>query len=235
MGSRSGPLVSRSGPMPSLAGPVLLAVLLVLAGCAGAPAADPATPESETTTTTPATSAATSSATTSEATSSGGTTTTTTYAGLTTIDADDLSPSERELLRRAVENGSVTVTRANLSDQLTPDTDGWTVRYRGTRYELSWQYEGLRGEYHLDDATRVNASAVEPSDGVIAYENLTADARQLFDAARSGNDTGSYGARAFPDQLRDNRYVTYDGEYYGLHLHVGDYVVLRLTVTEVSS
>lgn len=231
-------MVSRSDSMASSAGPLMFAVLLILAGCAGAPAADPATtPEGDTTTTssTSITTTATSSATASDTTPSSEPTTTTASLGRTTIDADDLSRSERQLLREAVENGSVTVTRANLSDKLTPDTDGWTVRYRGTRYELSWQYEGFRGEYDLDGATEVNASAVEASDGVVAYENLTTDAQELFDVARSGNDTGSYGPNAFPDQLQNNRYVTYDGDHYALEIAVGDYVVYRLSVTVIDS
>jgi hypothetical protein len=236
-------MVARSDSSVFRLRPALIAVLLVLAGCSGAPGDPATTPESDTTTATASTStfstanpSATESAEpTSDATPSDATTATTTGTELTTLDAEDLSQSERDLLRQGVENGSVTVTRVNLSDQLTPDTDGWTVRYRGSRYELSWQYEGLRGEYHLDGATEVNTSAVEASDGVVASENLTADARELFDAARSGNETDSYGARAFPDQLRDNRYVTYEGEHYALEIVVGDYVVYRLSVTAVGS
>lgn len=201
-------------------GPLCLAALLVLAGCSGSPA-----PEDAGTTT------ATTVSTTSDLTSLPSTTTTV----RTALDAGELSAADRDLLRRAVENGSVRATRSNLTGRLTPETDGWRVRYRGTAYELSWQREGLRGVYHLDDATRVNASAAESADGVVAYENLTADARQLFDAARSGAESGTRGREAFPDQLRDHRYVTDDGDYYELRVTVGDYIVYRLSLTTVES
>lgn len=218
--------------MVSHSGSLCVAVLLILAGCSGTPAPEAGTTATPTTATTTATATA---ATTAKATSATTTTSSTARATRADLDAEDLSASERELLRRAVENGSVTVSRWNLSGRLTPETDGWEVRYRGTLYELSWRHEGIRGEYHLENASVVNASAVEASHGAISYENLTPEARELFDVARSGNDTDSYGAKAFPDQLREHGYVIYDGDYYELRMTVGDYVVYRLSVTEIGS
>lgn len=223
-------------------GPLCVAALLVLAGCSGIPGAETPTaetPEHETTastvggTTNP--DASTSDATALDATTTASTPSSTTRVPRANLDAKDLSRSDRELLRRAVENGSIRVTRANLSGDLTPDTDGWEVRYRGALYRLSWERTGLRGEYHLESARVVNDSAVDGSRDAIAYDNLTAEARELFDAARSGNDTDSYGADAFPDQLREHGYVIHDGDYYELRVTVGDYVLYRLTVTEIES
>lgn len=215
--------------MVSRFAPLCLVALLVLAGCTGSFSSEAGTTQ------TPVTEMPTATATTTDDTTTTVASSTTTRPAHATLDADDLSEFERELLRRAVENGSVEVTRSNLTRELTPDKDGWYARLDGELYELSLQPDGFRGVYRLGNATVVNASAVDSSDGVVAYENLTPDARGLFDAARSGERTETHGAKAFPDQLRDNRYVTYEGEYYALRLIVGDYVVYRLSVTEVES
>ncbi|NEU55545.1 hypothetical protein [Halorussus sp. MSC15.2] len=215
--------------MPLRVSSVCLAVLLVLAGCSGSPPPDAAS------TTTADPTAGTAATAESPTTRDASTASTTTLPTRATLSAADLSASERDLLRRAVENESVRVTRSNLTGELTPDTDGWYARYRGTLYELSWERGGFYGEYHLGNATVVNASSVESSDGVVAYENLTADARELFEAARAKEDVEGYGAEAFPDQLRSNRYVTYEGEYYELRLAVADYVAYRLSVEDVES
>lgn len=215
-------MVSRFAPLP-------LVLLLVLAGCTGS-----VSPEAGTTPTS-AVETTTATATTEDTTTMPVVSSTTTRPAHATLDDDDLSAFERELLRRAVENGSVRVTRSNLTGQLTPEKDGWYARLDDTLYELSWHPDGFRGVYSLGNATVVNVSAVDSSDDVVAYEDLTPDARDLFDAARSGAATETYGAKAFPDQLRDNSYVTYEGEYYALRLTVGDYLVYRLSVAEVES
>lgn len=215
--------------MVSRFAPLCLAVLLILAGCTGSFSSETGTTES------PATETTTATATTTDDTTATVASSTTARPAHATLDADDLSAFERELLRQAVENGSVEVTRSNLTGQLTPGKDGWYARLDGELYELSLQPEGFHGVYSLGNATVVNASAVDSSDDVVAYGNLTSDARDLFDAARSGEGTETYGAKAFPDQLRDNSYVTYEGEHYALRLAVGDYVVYRLSVTEVES
>ena len=216
--------------MVSRAGPLCLAFVLVLAGCAGvsSPGSEPATTD---TTETAAPTATNDTA--DPPTVADGPATTTSVPP--TLEFEALSAVDRELLRRAVENGSVRVTRSNASGRVTPETDGWRVRYRGTLYRLSWQYGGFYGEYRLHDATEVNASTVEPSTGVVAYGNLTPDARRLFDAARSGNESETYAPDAFPDQLRNNGYVTRGGDYYALEVMVGDYIVYRLSLVEVES
>lgn len=213
-------------------GPVCLAVLLVLAGCTGSPSAESGVTETTATATTTVT-PTTATRVTPDATTTANPTRTERPANAT-LDADELSAADRELLRRAVENGSVRVTRSNLTGRLTPDRDHRYARFDGTLYELSWQYGGFYGKYGLQNATRIRPSTVEPSDEVVAYENLTADARRLFDAARSGNESEMYGPDAFPDRLRSD-YVTDDGDYYALEVVVGDYIVYRLSVTEVES
>ncbi|MFC4450923.1 hypothetical protein [Halorussus aquaticus] len=217
-------------------GSVCLAVLLVLAGCSGSspPGAESAA-TADPTTRTAVTAESTATPDTPTATRDLSAASTTTLPTRATLSAADLSASERDLLRRAVENESVRVMRSNLTGELTPDTDGWYARYRGTLYELSWERGGFYGEYHLGNATVVNASSVESSDGVVAYENLTADARDLFEAARAKAEIEGYGVKAFPDQLRSNRYVTYEGDYYELRLAVADYIFYRLSVEEVES
>lgn len=216
--------------MVSRAGPCCLALVLILAGCAGvgSPGSDP-TPTDTTETAAPT--AAT--ATVDTPTVSDGPATTTPVPP--TLESAELTAADRELLRRAVENGSVRVRRANASGRVTPETDGWRVRYRGTLYRLSWRYDGLYGEYQLYDVTEVNASAVDPSTGVVAYANLTPDARRLFDAARAGDGSELSAADAFPDQLRNNGYVTRGGDYYELQVMVGDSIVYRLSLAEIES
>ncbi|WP_435176724.1 hypothetical protein [Halorussus sp. AFM4] len=210
------------------AGPLCLALALVLAGCAGV------APGGEQTTTDP-TETATPTATTATVDASTVADGPATTAMPPTLESAALSAVDRELLGRAVGNDSVRVTRTNATGRVTPETDGWRVRYRGTLYRLSWQYGGLYGEYRLHDATEVNASTVDPSTGVVAYANLTPDARRLFDAALAGNESELSAPGAFPDQLRDNGYVTRGGDYYALEVAVADHVVYRLSLVEVES
>lgn len=216
--------------MVSRVASLCFAVLLLLAGCAGTqPSAVGTSDSNAETTTTPTPEPTTTTATTT--TNRAGTTTSPTHA---TLDAEELSISDHELLGQAVENGSVQV-RPNRSGRLTPDTDGWHARYGGTLYELSWQPAGFRGEYHLESVTKVNSSAVDSAGGGIAYTNLSADARQLFDLARAGNESEGRGAELFPDQFREYAYVKDNGDYYALEIVVGDFIVYRLSVTEVES
>jgi len=214
--------------MSPRASSVCLAVLLILAGCTGSFSLMDETTTDTTTTETTQTSDATTTATTVTA-------STTTLHARTTLSPEDLTAADRDLLGRAIENRPVTVWRLNRTGELTPDTDGWHVRYRGMRYELSWERQGLRGKYAVESVTSVNASAVESSRGVVAYENLTADAREMFEAVQSGDETDEYGPGAFPDQFREYGYVAYDGKYYDLEVSVGDYVVYRFSVEAVES
>lgn len=216
--------------MVSRAGPCCLAVVLLLAGCAGVgfPGSD-ATPTVTTGTPTPtATTAAVDTSTVADDPA-------TTTPVPRTLESGELTPADRELLRRAVESGSVRVRRTDASGRVTPETDGWRVRYRGTLYRLSWQNDGLYGEYELHDVAEVNASAVDASTGVVAYANLTPDARRLFDAARAGNESEMDTSNAFPDRLRDNGYVRRGGDYYALEVAVADRIVYRLSLVEVES
>jgi hypothetical protein len=87
----------------------------------------------------------------------------------------------------------------------------------------------------LENATVVNSSTVESESGVVAYGNLTADARRLFDAARSGTESEGYSQATFPNQFLNHGYVKYDGDYYALEVEVGDYIVYRLSLTPVES
>jgi len=212
--------------MVSRFAPLSLVLLLVLAGCTGSVSPEAGTtPTSVTETTT----------TTDDATATPTASSTTAGPAHATLDAADLTAFEREVLGRAVETGSVRVAQSNLTGQLTPDTDGWYVRFDGTLYEMSWQYDGFYGRYYLENATEVPASSVDSSDSVVAYENVTADARDLFDAARSGEESEAYDHDDFPDQFRENSYVRYGGDYYALEVVVADYIVYRISVSEVES
>ena len=205
--------------------PLCLAVLLVLAGCAGSPSPDATTtgpPATETTATPVITTTTVDSP-----------PTTTTISRAKILDYQNLQPHAQQTLRNAIENDSTTVTRSNLSGKLSPEKDGWYVRYRGERYRISLERRGLRGEYRLENATRVNASAVEDRTAVVTYRNLSARAQQLFDTVRTGGDTDTLRAN-FPSQLRTNRYVTYQGEYYELRTIVGDYITYRLVLVKVN-
>ncbi len=97
---------------------------------------------------------------------------------------------------------------------------------------MSWEYQGFRGEYQLRNATKVNASAIDDASAAIEYRNLSAHAQRMFDTARMGGETETYGAN-FPNQFRNNRYVKYHGEYYELRTVVGDYVTYQLSLKKV--
>jgi hypothetical protein len=216
--------------MVSRFAPLSLVLLLVLAGCTGS-----VSPEAGTTPTSVTETTTTTATTTNDATATPTASSTTTRPAHATLDAADLTAFEREVLGRAVETGSVRVAQSNLTGQLTPDKDGWYVRFDGTLYKMSWQYGGFYGRYYLENATEVPASSVDSSDSVVAYENVTADARDLFDAARSGEESEAYDHDDFPDQFRENSYVRYGGDYYALEVVVADYIVYRISVLEVES
>lgn len=204
---------------------VCIAALLVLAGCAGSPSPEATISEK------PTTEITTDSVTATTTTSSTPTTTTISQAKI--LDYQNLGNKTQQALREALENGSVTVTRSSLSGKLSPDKDGWYVRHQGELYEMSWEHQGLRGEYQLRNATKVNASEINDTTAVIEYRNLSANAQQMFDTVRVGGETETYGANAFPNQFQNNRYVKYQGEYYELRVVVGDYITYRLSLREV--
>lgn len=205
--------------------PLCVVVLLLLSGCAGSPSPDAKT------TTTPLTDTTANPL--SETTTSASTPTTTTILQAMILDYHDLEEPTQQTLQEVIENGSMTITRANLTGELSTDKDGWYVRHRGKLYKISLKYRGFRGEYNLENATKINSSTIEDSTAVIEYRNLSEHAQQLFDVARTDGETRTYGAKAFPDQLQTNRYMKYQGEYYELRIVVGDYTTYRLSLKRV--
>jgi hypothetical protein len=145
-------------------------------------------------------------------------------------DYDTLSDTSQSHAKLAIEQGSVTAARDRFTDDFGPGADWSYLRYGGTIYELSWT-RGMVAEYRLGRLPQVNASEVEPADDTIEYRNLTTEARELFAAVRSGDQTQRLTSERFPDQLRHNRFVAYQDNYYRIVYYTVDVPVYTLTAT----
>lgn len=203
--------------MPSTRFPLALVALVVLAGCAGLSGAGGTSPTAEESTTTPGLAESQ----------------TTTVPTPEAIDYRSLPNGTRQPVRKAVEDGSVTTDRMEL-DGLEPG-EPTRLRYEGTLYRLSWGHAGLRAEYTLHRVEPANASAVEPSDDVVAYENLSPAARRLFDDAMTGAPSEQYGPSGFPEELMRIDFVEYRGTHYRPLVVVADIPQVTIEAEPVDS
>ena len=139
----------------------------------------------------------------------------TTIAAADVVDYRDLPNGTKRLVRIALENGSVRRDYDEF-DGLSPapdDADEY-LRYDGTTYAIEWRRH-MRAEYDLESVEPTNDTEAVRNATVVAYENLSASGRRLFDRVRiEGAGSGAYDLEAFPDALRLNAYVAYEGRYY---------------------
>lgn len=131
----------------------------------------------------------------------------------------------------AIEHGEATALRTNLNDDLAPGMNWSTLQYQGTAYNVSWEFVGAVARYKLANGSRVNASEVENTSAVVAYNNLSERAQRLFTDAQAGNESAWYGSETFPDQFQDYRFVEYQGDYYRLLVYTGEFEQYRLSAT----
>lgn len=194
---------------------VALVAILLLSGCAGL---SPLDSESPTAATPPTTS----------------TGSPPTVASTTPLDGEhyvyeDLTGERKAFVDRILDDGSVRTARP--PDPFAPNERQY-VTYRDTRYVLAWEQRGLVAEYSLDLADPSSDAAIGANDSVVAYRNLSEDARRVFRAARNGT-RDAYRADAFPDDLRESDYVAFRGSYYGIGVVVADLIEWDVSLHEV--
>jgi hypothetical protein len=157
-------------------------------------------------------------------------TATTTIPEAAIRDYGSLSDTSQSHAKFAIEQGSLTAARDRFTDDFGPGAEWSHLRYDGTVYDLSWS-RGMVAEYRLARLPRVNASEVETTEDTIDYRNLTTEARELFTAVRSGDQTQWFTSERFPDQFRHNRFVAYQDNYYRIVYYTADVPVYTLTAT----
>jgi hypothetical protein len=201
--------------MPSTRTVIALVALLALAGCSGLAGPDGTSPTAGEPTTEPG--------------EPGPSPSTAPPSGV--VEYGDLPPETRRTFRSAVENGSVR-RDASAFEGLDPQEDEY-VRYDGTTYALDWQGTYLRAEYGLDSVERVNGTPKGSDASVVAYANLSATGKRLFDRAMNGSGSGAYGPDEFPDAFLEYRYVEYRGRHYRPLVVHADIPQYELRVQEV--
>jgi hypothetical protein len=196
-----------------------LALLVALAGCSGGPAASGTTDTSTSTTTVPTT----------DATTTGSPTTT--VPGPPVHSYETLHDSGA-VVRSAIENGSVAVTKGQLTGVLSPPSGIVSVRYQGTVYDVSWEREGLMATYELGRVPTVEPSEVDDSSAVVSYSELSGRAQQMFTDARTGNETRRYAKNDFPERFQSSDFVTYRDAYYRVVVFTSEHARYQVTATE---
>lgn len=203
--------------MPSTRLALVLAGLLLVAGCAGSPGPagtptlDAPTQSSER----PPTEART------------------TAPPTEVIHYADLPNETRRSVRMAIQNGSV-LRDSDDFDGLNP-RKRQRVRYRRTTYALAWDTMHMRAEYGLEEVERVNASSLRPGSTVVEYANLSERARRLFHRASNGSRPRAYGPEEFPKAYLKYGHVEYRGELYAVTYWVADIPQWELRVEPVEA
>ena len=196
-----------------------LVLLVALAGCSGGPAAS-GTADTSTSTTVPTT----------DATTTGSSTTT--IPGASVHSYETLHDSASAVVRSAIENGSVAVTKGQLTGVLSAPSGTAYVRYQGTVYDVSWEREGLMATYELGRVPMVETSEVDDSSTVVSYSELSGRAQQMFTDARTGNETRQYAKNDFPEQFWSSDFVTYQGNYHRVVVFTYEHARYQVTATE---
>lgn len=171
------------GCTPSTCIPLTLVGLMLVAGCTGisGPGGTGATPGSGTATPTLDPSPTESP--------------TTTAPAAEVTDYPEPPNETQRSVRAAIENGSV-VRDSDAFDGLDPREKQYD-RYDGTAYSLAWDTVHGRMEYAVNDVESVTASSPGSGAAVIAYLNLSATAKRLFDRAQIGSCPRMYGPEGF--------------------------------------
>lgn len=214
--------------MPRAACYILIALLVVLAGCAGFGGQPPT--ESTTTTTTQTTTTETpATTTTTQTTTMARTATTTTVPESSVVAYEALSSTEQRFFRELLGNDTDSQVAPppfglrNLSggEYVSLSSKGSVyVRYRGTLYEVSYRSIGFYGRY-TPEVWAVNRTVT--GQPVRAYENLSTRAQSVFRAGLAGEaPEHGYANEEFPRELLG--YVRYNGTLYRVVEVHADYV-----------
>ena len=215
---------------------LLVALLVVLAGCAAAPGGEMPDQRSETTTSLPTTGEPVSSPLTTSTTSSSDVPAGANEAN--TVAYAELSHVQRRAFDAATIDGArfFAETRYVEGDYFDPsvaepfETHEY-VRKDGTYYQLSYQSGPLYASYGIQ------ATEGQPTrnDTVVAYGNLSSLTR---DPVRWAIENGSYTVplgkwSTTPEDLSRADYVRYSGNHYRIGVVVGDWWVQVWTAEEV--
>lgn len=194
------------------------ALLVVMAGCAGAdtgqtgdktPSPPPSTPPPTTTTST------------STATTVTPPTTTGTTPAADVIAFGALPDRSQSLFLSARENGTVTATHLQ-GFVVEPFENHEYVRYRTQRYAVEARPDRLSISV-LTEISAVDRAAIPTESEAVAYSNLSDRGKEDFRDALQGSTRLRYrSGNPLPGYYSQPGYVRYRGEYYELRWATGD-------------
>lgn len=209
---------------------LVVALCLVLAGCAGT---------GEQTTDGPTSTDATTTDTTTDSTTDTTIDTTTTNGPSESeiADFDELDANARWLFMTALDDEGGTVETTNTtSNKFEPFVDNEYVRYEGDLYNVNWD-RNMIPETVVTEATATDDSELAENRSVVEYANLSERGQEDFLAILSGEELSvSYelGESPFPGEpIRGpTGYVLYEGTHYELSLASGHSFRYKLVVSE---
>ncbi|WP_416840765.1 hypothetical protein [Haloferax sp. DFSO52] len=135
----------------------------------------------------------------------------------TVVQYRDLSDEGKNVFEALLETDSLVGPKSDFP------TDIWTadyVEYEGTVYAIERDQTGdYIAEYSVHTEF-VNETAIEDDAAVIAFEELTPTAQDIFEASRFGEQQESVGDPS--SHFGQYDYVRYEGDYYRVATVVGD-------------
>jgi|APHM01.1.fsa_nt_gi hypothetical protein len=198
---------------------LVVALCLVLAGCAGAGGQTIDSPTSTDTTTTDTT------------------TTTTGPPGSAIVDYDELDSNARWLFETALDDEGGTVETTNTtSSEFEPFVDHKYVRYEGNLYDINWDRDRVP-ETVVVEATATNGSELAENRSVVEYAGLSERGQEDFLAILNEEELSvSYelGESPFSGEpiSGPTGYVLYEGTHYELSLAQGHSFRYKLVISE---
>lgn len=143
------------------------------------------------------------------------------------ISFQDLSPASRQTFRQLVDNGSIQGACSEFPNEL---WEAPAISYQNSLYAVEKEQTGqFIAEYSLE-TERIDESSIENESEVIVFEDLTQEAREVFESAPTRPTR-----ERLPEQLYEHRYVRYEGAHYELIIIHGDVIECELTVESRSS
>lgn len=143
------------------------------------------------------------------------------------ISYQDLSPASRQTFRQLVDNGSIQGVCSEFPNEF---WEAPAIRYQNILYAVEKEQTGrFIAEYSLE-TERIKESSIENESEVIAFEDLTQEARDVFESAPTRPTQ-----ERLPKQLYEHRYARYEDDHYELIIIHGDLIECELTVESRSS
>jgi hypothetical protein len=108
------------------------------------------------------------------------------------------------------------------------------IQYKGDLYKVTTEFAGRMVAEYVLYTSSISESEVDERSELIAFEELTTEAKAAFKHALSW---GKYTTRGetLPEQLTEYRYVNHQRDYYRLMITVGDIPVWNVSAERVPS